>query len=758
MSEVPASSGSQSDEVPELPALRTIAFNESTEDAATVSLRTEPPRSSQISRSAGGPSYLVAKTANTRQSRVWDRKNMCLFCERPQAKIARHLQRAHGKEPEVLMAVIHQKGSSERRKAFNVLQKKGNYLHNIAVRSGNKKGHLIPCNRARTSKSGEEFLACDTCKGFFLRKTLWRHRRNCVPGSSGGRVQPRARASMPATTPVTPKLRRVLDSMSMDAVSVLCKTDKGIISFGERLCMKLGSEAKDIENIRNRMRELGRLLERLRQVSPESVIEEFLVPSKFSELANGVRELSGFDQNTNKYSTPSLALKLGQSLKACAEECLAKEIENGDEKATSERRKFLELYELQWTNQVARHALGTLREAKWNRADLLPVVADIQAVQRLLDTEVGTRAEALKNDPSRENYRSLAEVVLTQLIMFNRRRQGEASAMTVDAFMKARANPEGHPEIMASLSKFEQHLASTLLRVVIRGKKGRGVPLLLTKDMQRSVELLLESRDAVSVSSSPHIFVNTMSAESRPLRGCDCVRKFTRLSGARCPEAITSTKLRKHIATMSQVINLKDNELDLLASFLGHDIRVHREVYRMPEATTQLALISKLLLASEKGLATWKGKSLDEIRLEDVPDVEELDEPEEEHLTGDERQPDEDTRRNISPLTKRPRIEMGEHGVPAEVLSVEQRKTPDPPNSAQLQKAKAPKRKRKMWSSQQKQAVERHMSVFVKRLEVPGKSACLRVIAAESVLAERSWVELKSFVHNRIKKIKESAH
>ncbi|KAI4789669.1 hypothetical protein KUCAC02_035106, partial [Chaenocephalus aceratus] len=48
-----------------------------------------------------------------------------------------------------------------------------------------------------------------------------------------------------------------------------------------------------------------------------------------------------------------------------------------------------------------------------------------------------------------------------------------------------------------------------------------------------------------------------------------------------------------------------------------HDIRVHRQYYRLPEATTQLAKISKLLLAMEKGsLKDLQGKTLEEIQIE----------------------------------------------------------------------------------------------------------------------------------------------
>ncbi|XP_039525901.1 uncharacterized protein LOC120478179 [Pimephales promelas] len=104
-----------------------------------------------------------------------------------------------------------------------------------------------------------------------------------------------------------------------------------------------------------------------------------------------------------------------------------------------------------------------------------------------------------------------------------------------------------------------------------------------------------------------------------PYRGQDCLRLYAGECGAEKPELLRSTLLRKHVATLSQILNLKNHELDQVANFLGHDIRVHREYYRLPEATTQLAKISKLLLAMEKGsLRSLQGKTLEEIEIEEL--------------------------------------------------------------------------------------------------------------------------------------------
>ena len=69
---------------------------------------------------------------------------------------------------------------------------------------------------------------------------------------------------------------------------------------------------------------------------------------------------------------------------------------------------------------------------------------------------------------------------------------------------------------------------------------------------------------------------------------------------------------------MSQIVSLSENELDLLASFMGHDIRVHREYYRLPEESMQVAKVTKLLLAVESGeMACLKDQDLKNVDVTD---------------------------------------------------------------------------------------------------------------------------------------------
>ncbi|KAL2076509.1 hypothetical protein ACEWY4_027894 [Coilia grayii] len=100
-------------------------------------------------------------------------------------------------------------------------------------------------------------------------------------------------------------------------------------------------------------------------------------------------------------------------------------------------------------------------------------------------------------------------------------------------------------------------------------------------------------------------------------RGSDCIRQLVQHCDVKNPLSLTSTRLRKHMATLSKVLNLQKTELDHLADFMGHDIRVHRQFYWLPEGTLQLVKISEILMAMEQGhLAEFQGKSLEQIDID----------------------------------------------------------------------------------------------------------------------------------------------
>lgn len=140
----------------------------------------------------------------------------------------------------------------------------------------------------------------------------------------------------------------------------------------------------------------------------------------------------------------------------------------------------------------------------------------------------------------------------------------------------------------------------------------------MTEDVNKAISILINTREAAGVSKyNPYIFARPYCNSLQALRGSDCLREFTNTMELEKPELIKSTKLRRYIATISQVFNLKENEVDWLARHLGHDIKVHRNFYRIHHSAIELTKVSKLLMAVDQGKATeFAGKTLDELNVE----------------------------------------------------------------------------------------------------------------------------------------------
>lgn len=139
----------------------------------------------------------------------------------------------------------------------------------------------------------------------------------------------------------------------------------------------------------------------------------------------------------------------------------------------------------------------------------------------------------------------------------------------------------------------------TFKRVVIRGKQGRGIPVLFSLDVQNHLQILLSHWPNFVDKKNPYLFANPNTLS--PICGYKVLHKYANSCGAKNPSAITSTRLRNHLATLTQLFNMSENDIEQLSSFMGHTVGVHKGSYRLPDDVYQVAKISKLLVLMEEG-------------------------------------------------------------------------------------------------------------------------------------------------------------
>lgn len=102
-------------------------------------------------------------------------------------------------------------------------------------------------------------------------------------------------------------------------------------------------------------------------------------------------------------------------------------------------------------------------------------------------------------------------------------------------------------EFDGCITESEKNLMQSFKRVVIRGKRRSGVPVLFTQEMAKNQTNLVDKNNI-------YLFPNPKSSKS--ISDPQVIYKHIRFAGIKNPDALTSTKLSKHLATMSHNIKL----------------------------------------------------------------------------------------------------------------------------------------------------------------------------------------------------------
>ncbi|KAL4709061.1 hypothetical protein ACJJTC_005922 [Scirpophaga incertulas] len=172
---------------------------------------------------------------------------------------------------------------------------------------------------------------------------------------------------------------------------------------------------------------------------------------------------------------------------------------------------------------------------------------------------------------------------------------GELQRLTVHDYLESDNNDNNkYEEFDRALTASERILVKKFKPVVIRGKHGRGVPVLFNKEVQDDIKLLLSIRH-IFFDTTPNQFLFGNPGYNNTIYGYKVLEKHAKLSGANHPKAISPTRLRKHLATLSQVFSMSENDMEQLAIFMGHTNEVHKKSYRKSLEEIDLDLNEELI-------------------------------------------------------------------------------------------------------------------------------------------------------------------
>lgn len=541
--------------------------------------------------------------------------NFCLVCGQACAKIASHLK-LHRHESVEIAKAFKLKTSKERKHSLEVLRNKGNYQHNNQVL---KKGvGLIKVVRRPKKFDTHDFEYCMYCKGLYMRKELWKHLRRCAAnpdqntpkGTKANLLGLSVIAKYPHLQHISEEVRKMLCEMHQDEVAQTVQNDEYVLRLAQDFFDKK-SKAKDRHAfVRQTVRYIGKFLIILKKKSLRNLAEA-VKPTSFPKVIEAIQEMAGFDEATKSFAMPSLARRIGLILRKFCILTAEKAYAVHDRRLIQSTASFLKLF----ISGQAHFALGETQfhTPVFSNPPLLPFVQDVKVLHCYLEKASQCALQELKEKSTAQGYADLSKVTLAQIMLYNRR-HGEVSQMTIRDFQER--DKVQVPE--DTLTEFEKEFCKQCSKIKVKQKMEGHVTIILAPEMIDALMLLIEKREQCGVSGSNQ-FAFGKPNSMRYYRGENALRICARESGAINPEQLRSTAFSRHIATLTQFLSLKNQELRKLAKFIGHDISVRKEYYRQPEATARLTKICKLILAIEKGIASHLlEESLDDIALPGV--------------------------------------------------------------------------------------------------------------------------------------------
>jgi len=359
--------------------------------------------------------------------------------------------------------------------------------------------------------------------------------------------------------------------MREDDVTRIVRYDELLITYANKMCVKYKAQHQH-DMIRSRLRLLGRFLLALKDINKNvQDFQSLYHPRLYDDCISAINTIAGYDNTTQLYKTPAVASTLSTVLKYVGNILITECIKREDEDKKKLAKDFIKLLVVDIGTSVNKTVIETQSAHKRHKKINLPSLSDIKKLYTYLDNQRTTTYAALKESFSSEKWLALAEVTLTSIHVFNRRRAGEMERAEIKGFEHyVKVNKNMFGDIYKSLSVEDRKIAEKYVRFCIRRKLGRTVPVLLSNDMFDCITLLLKYRTKANIpKNNPFIFglPGFDKNRYRYLRACILMRKLARECNASESTTLRGTTLRKHIATHCIQFNLNDTEVSDLATF-----------------------------------------------------------------------------------------------------------------------------------------------------------------------------------------------
>ena len=474
---------------------------------------------------------------------VFDKKDFCFFCQRSflSTSLIRHMTGLHSDEEEVKKIQELEKNSVEKKRCLQLLRNLGNHKHNENVLKHG--GSLVVVQRPRRTveitKNIRKYAACENCWGYYSSEEI---RRHTCPARSTNKIVRKLNV-FPVTFNYKPELQSFFSRMRDDSLAHIAKNDELLLRMISKEVLDRGM--KNYKSISVKVRLMSSFLELYRNEVKNAKLSftDVLLPYNIDQIKAVILKMFHYNAQSSSdkisLNKPSSMNRLCQSLFQLISVLKVMQQKACDQEKICETQNLIDILEAEIRPLMA-NAGHVLASATKGLPKQLPSSEEISKLMTYIDNIIAT------TPLEKSNLKLLTETTLAYLIIFNKRRSGEACQVKNEMWenrikWKRYALEEAH-----KLSQSERKMIEDTELVYTSGKCNRYVPLIFPKKVVPIVEWL-------STQTKEYIFENS---KQNPFRGNDALRFVCQKAGLN-PDNLNSTQFRKHAATTLQVSLMK---------------------------------------------------------------------------------------------------------------------------------------------------------------------------------------------------------
>jgi hypothetical protein len=275
-----------------------------------------------------------------------------------------------------------------------------------------------------------------------------------------------------------------------------------------------------------------------------------------------------------------------------------------------EMAKFILILQLIWPTffASAEESVVKRRHTELRRPIRLPNEKQIEQLRNFTKNVIEKLSDEIYKTLDYTKFCQLRDAVICRLTLFNARRGGEPSRMTVkdweDALEDVWVDPTRIENIEDEIEK--KLLCETKIAYIHASKVTKLVPLLIPKDCWQAMQILTDPeirRGAQIYDNNKFAFPSMMHSKNHAT-GWVAVHNLCRKAGLE--QSISATDMRHYVATTYALLDVSPNDREMFYKHLGHSQQMNEHVYQCPPAMKTITTVGKFLNQLEGNISTCK--------------------------------------------------------------------------------------------------------------------------------------------------------